>query len=266
VSDTPPDREGEDRRGLLQLLVAYRWRLVGGVLLLLLTNGLDKAIPWLLQHAVDALKDGALGAVRDYAFVVIGIAAVMWIIRTASRIVVFNVGRDIEYHLRNQLLARLHLLGPSFFRRMATGDIMSRATNDLGQVRLLVGFGVLHVVNSVFAYVGAVALMIALSPELTLWAMVPVPLFVIATRRFSRALFARSREQQRALAKLSDRAQETLTGIRLVRAFAIEDHAERRFEESNQEALRTNMRLVKLRGLMWPVLMTLSSIGTLIVI
>ncbi|NIR58921.1 MAG: ABC transporter ATP-binding protein, partial [Gammaproteobacteria bacterium] len=72
---------------------------------------------------------------------VIAIAAVMWVVRTGSRIMIFNVGRDVEYGLRNELLARLHLLGGAFFRRMPTGDIMSRATNDLSQVRLLTGFG-----------------------------------------------------------------------------------------------------------------------------
>jgi ATP-binding cassette subfamily B protein len=254
------------RRSLFRYIAPYRKTVVFGVLLLLVTNGLDKAIPWLLHLAIDALRAGDVGDVRDYAFVVIAIAAVMWAVRTLSRIVVFNVGRDVEYQLRNELLERVHLLGSSFFQRMGTGDIMSRATNDLGQVRLLVGFGLLHVVNSVVAYVGALALMFALSPKLTLYALIPVPMFVLATRWFSRALFKRSRASQEALSELADRAQETLSGVRLVRAFAIEDHAESRFEDANQNALRRNMDLVMLRGLMWPVLMTLASIGTLIVI
>lgn len=257
---------GAAGRSLWSYLVPHRGRLLWGVVLLLGTNALDKSIPWLLQHAIDALRAGALDAVRDFALIVVAIAAVMWAVRTASRIVVFNVGRDVEYELRNEILGRIHLLGPSFFQRVGTGDIMSRATNDLGQVRLLVGFGVLHVVNSVFAYVGALALMLAISPRLTLFALMPVPLFVMATRWFSRALFRRSRASQEALASLADRAQESLAGIRLVRAFAIEEHAETRFEDANQNALRRNMDLVMLRGLMWPVLMTLASIGTLIVI
>jgi ATP-binding cassette subfamily B protein len=253
-------------RSLFRYVAPFSRQIALGVTLLLATQALDKAIPWLLQHAIDALRAGSLMDVRDYAFVVIGIAAVMWAVRTLSRIIVFNVGRDVEYELRNELLERLHVLGAAFFQRMGTGDIMSRATNDLGQVRLLVGFGLLHVVNSVFAYVGALALMIAISPELTLYALIPVPLFVLSTRWFSRALFKRSRASQEALAELADRAQETLSGIRLVRAFAVEDHAQRRFEDANQSALARNMDLVVIRGVMWPVLMTLASIGTLIVI
>lgn len=252
--------------GLWKYLGARKGRLFGGVILLLFTNALDKSIPWLLRHAVDGLAQSDFDAVRNYAVVVIAIAAVMWAIRSASRIVVFNVGRDVEYELRNELLDRVHLLGPSFFRRMATGDIMSRATNDLGQVRLLVGFGILQVFNTVFAYAGALALMVALSPKLTLYAMAPVPLFVIATRFFSRALFRRNRAAQEGLASLAEHAQESLAGIRVIRSFGVEDYAEARFEEANQEALRRNMAVVTIRGLMWPVLMALSSVGALVVI
>jgi ATP-binding cassette, subfamily B, multidrug efflux pump len=237
-----------------------------GVVLLLVTNALDKAIPWFLKGAVDALLHGDVETVRNSAIIVFAIAAVMWFVRTASRIRVFNIGRDVEYELRNEVLERIHHLGASFFRRMPTGDIMSRATNDLTQVRLLVGFGALNVVNSVFAYVGALGLMLALSPELTLWALIPLPLFAIATRYFSRSMFRMSREAQEALSTMSDRAQESIAGVRLVRAFDIEDHVQARFEDANQNALRKNMRLVALRGLMWPVLSTLSSVGVLIVI
>lgn len=256
----------QTRKTLLQYIAPYRGRLAAGVGLLLLTNVLDKSIPWLLQHAVDALVDLDLEAVRDWALVVIALAAGMWLVRTASRVVVFNIGRDVEYDLRMELLERLHALGSSFFRRMATGDIMSRATNDLGQVRLLVGFGALNVVNSVVAYAGALALMLAISWELTLWAMIPLPLFVLATRSFSRAMFIRSTESQQALGKLAERAQETLAGVRLVRAYGIEDAEVRRFEAANQEAIVASMRLVTIRGLMWPILMGLTSIGTLICI
>ncbi|MEM9187835.1 MAG: ABC transporter ATP-binding protein [Myxococcota bacterium] len=244
----------------------HRQALLGGVLLLLVTNGLDKTIPWLLQNAVDALTEGRLSDVGYYAWIVVAIAAVMWAVRSFSRIVIFNVGRDVEYELRNELLERVHRLGPSFFSKMSTGDIMSRATNDLGQVRLYVGFGALNIVNASFAYVGAFGLMLAISAELTLWALAPLPLFVLATRYFSRAAFYRSREAQEALSVLAERAQEIISGVRLVRAYAVEEEVEARFEEANQNALRKNMRLVVLRGVMWPVLMGLSQLGALIVI
>ncbi len=254
------------RRPFLAYLRPH-WRpLLIGVGFLLATNALEKSIPWLLQHAIDGLKEGRLSEVASYALVVVAIATVMWGVRSASRIFIFNVGRDIEFELRNEVLARIHKLGPSFSSRMATGDIMSRATNDLGQVRLLAGFGTLNVVNATVAYAGAIGLMIALSPELTLWSLAPLPFFIVATRFFSRQVFVRSRASQEALSTLSERAQEALAGVRLVRAFAIEDYIEARFEAANQQALRRNMALAVLRGVMWPVLLTLSSLGTLVVI
>jgi len=253
-------------KSILSYLRPHRRALGLGVLLLLATNALDKAIPWLLAYAVDALREGRLAAVGEYAIWVIAIAAVMWVVRTASRMVLFNIGRDVEYELRNELLERLLLLGGAFFSRMATGDIMSRATNDLTQVRLLTGFGVLNLANTIFAFGGALALMLAISPELTLWAFTPLPLFVVATRWFSRQMYQRSRDAQEALASLADRAQENLSGVRLVRAYGVEDHAATIFEEANQRALRNNMRLVLIRGFMWPIMMALSSVGMVIVI
>ncbi|HJK99991.1 MAG TPA: ABC transporter ATP-binding protein [Polyangiaceae bacterium LLY-WYZ-15_(1-7)] len=251
---------------ILHYLRPYRLRLAVGVLLLLATNAMDKAIPWLLQGAIDALEKGRLEQVKDYALGVVGLAAGLWIVRTRSRVQVFNVGRDVEFDLRNELLRAIHGLGPRFFQRVATGQLMSRATSDLAQIRLLVGFGGLNVVNSLFAFVGAVGLMLAISPELTLWALAPFPLVIVLAQLFGRALYGRSRAAQQALGHLADVAQENLAGVRVVRAYAIEDAEERRFEEANEAAIDANMRLVVLRGLMWPLLMLVGSIGTLLVV
>ncbi len=244
----------------------YRGRLAFGVVLLLATNALDKSIPWLLLHAVDSLRTSRFHEVRTYAIAVMVIAAMMWGVRTWSRIQVFNVGRDIEFDLRNELLKRIHRLGSAFFQHMATGEIMSRATNDLGQVRLLVGFGALNVVNSAFAYVGAISLMSLISWKLTLIALTPYPALILIAQAFGKSLYRRSRDAQAALSLLAERSQESLVGVRVVRSFAVEQSQKERFEAANQNAIRSNMRLVVLRGLMWPVLMFLGSVGTLIVV
>ena len=171
-------------------------RLGLGVLLLLATNGADKAIPWFLAHAIDGLRASDGGRVRQAAFIVLGLAAVMWAVRSLSRIVIFNVGRDVEFDLREELLAKVHSLGASFTQRMPTGEVMSRATNDLNQVRLLSGFGVLNSANSIFAFVSALALMLTLSPTLTLYALIPYPFFALVTRAFAKRLYRRSLQAQ----------------------------------------------------------------------
>ena len=113
-------------------------------------------------------------------------------VRIFSRIVIFNGGRNAEYELRKALLDRLHALGPAFYRRMPTGEIMSRATNDLTQVRLVLGFGVLNAVNTVFALVSSLSIVLAISVKLTLAALSTLPLLVIVTRWFSKRTRRRS--------------------------------------------------------------------------
>lgn len=242
----------------------YRPALFWGILALVATNALDKAVPWLLRYAVDALADSHFEQVRAYALGVIGCAVAMAIVRTWSRVRVFNVGRDLEWSLRNRLLAHLHRLGAGFYRAMPTGEIMSRATNDVGQIRFMAGFGVLHTVNAVFAYGGAIVLMWMLSPRLTLYALAPFPVLAILARGFAKAIYTRSVEAQRCLGALSERAQESFSSTRLIRSFAMEQADAERFDVINQQALRANMGLVLLRGLMWPALMAVGSLGTLI--
>jgi len=239
---------------------------MAGVGLLLATNAADKAIPWFLAHAIDALRHRQGEAVMHAALVVLALAAIMWFVRTLSRIVLLNVGRDVEYDLRKELLAKVHSLGSSFTQQMATGEIMSRATNDLAQVRLLSGFGLMNSVNSLVAYVSALSLMFTLSPKLALYALVPYPFFALVTRSFAKRLYLRSQGAQEALGNLADRAQENVAAVRVVRSLGLEEHEERRFEEANQQAIVANMKLTIIRGAMWPVLMLLGSTGTLVVV
>ncbi|NOY90915.1 MAG: ABC transporter ATP-binding protein [Deltaproteobacteria bacterium] len=234
--------------------------------LLFATNAADKAIPWFLARAIDGLRAQRGQAVVHAAEVVLALAAVMWLVRSLSRVVLLNVGRDVEYDLRKELLAKIHALGSCFTQQLATGEIMSRATNDLNQVRLLSGFGVMNSVNSVVAYVSALSLMFALSPTLTLYALIPYPFFALLTRSFAKRLYHRSRAAQEALGGLADRAQENIAAVRVVRSLGLEEHEERRFEEANQRAIEANMKLTIIRGAMWPVLMLLGSTGTLVVV
>lgn len=266
ASDAKPAQQTQGLRSLWPYLHPYRRHLLQGVVLLVLTNGFEKTIPYFLKRAVDALGAGELSTVRNAALSVMGLAAVMTVTRITSRIRVFNVGRDIEFDLRNDILARLHTLGPSFFQRMPTGDTMSRAINDLSQVRAMVGFGLLNAVNAVVAYPMAIAFMVAMSPELTLWALLPYPLLVLTARWVGKAMFTRSTAQQRALGNLSTRVQEALSGVRVIRAFNNQEMQHERFDAANQQALDANMKLVVLRGIMWPLLMGIGAMGTLLVL
>src|SRR5258708_33282370 len=118
----------------------------------------------------------------------VGLAVFAVCVRIKSRGIIFNAGRMVEYEVRGALLAKLHTLGASFFRKMPVGEVMSRTTNDLAQVRLLFGFGALNVVNTSFAYASALAMMIGLSWKLTLASLVVYPPLMFMTLAFSLAL------------------------------------------------------------------------------
>ncbi|MCS6798504.1 MAG: ABC transporter ATP-binding protein/permease [Myxococcota bacterium] len=254
------------RPTLLSWLGPYRWRLAAGGLLLLATNALEKAVPWLLAGALDAVERLDLAAARERCLAVLGLAAGMWLVRTASRTVVFDVGRDVEFDLREALLGAVHRLGPSWLRRLGTGELLSRTTNDVAQVRLLVGFGALTAVNSAVAVLGAVALMLVIDVELTLWAMAPWPLLVLVARLFTRRIYRQSLQAQQAAGALSARVQESLGALRLVRVSGLEALERERFEQVSAQSARAQLRLAMTRGLMWPALATVAATGSLLVL
>ena len=186
-------------------------------------------------------------------------------VRVLSRVAVFNAGRNAEYELRRVLSAKLLTLGPSFYRRMSTGEIMSRVTNDLTQVRLLLGFGVLNVINTVLALVSALFVLVPISPKLTAAAMVPLPLLLLVTRWFSSGFFTRTRDAQAALGEMSGRAQSSIAGVRVVRSFALEQREAEAFEQVNQKYLDKSLGLARLRGSMSPILQVMLAMGVLVV-
>lgn len=186
-------------------------------------------------------------------------------IRVFSRVTIFHAGRAAEYELRAALLARLHVLGFSFFQKMPTGEIMSRATNDLGQVRLLLGFGALNVINTVFALASALSVMVEVSGRLTLAALAPFPLLVIITRTYGKIIFARTRANQEAIGQLSDRVQGSLAGVRVVRAFSLESTEQRAFDAASEGYLHKALALARARGMLVPAMGAVSAIGMLVV-
>jgi ATP-binding cassette subfamily B protein len=187
------------------------------------------------------------------------------VVRVLSRVVVFNAGRDAEYELRSSLEERLLALGPSFYRRMSTGEIMSRVTNDLAQVRLLLGFGVLNVINTVFALVSALAVTIPISGKLTLAALAPLPLLLLVSRRLSSEFYTRTRDNQAALGKMSSRVQTSIAGVRVIRSFSLEEAELRAFEQTNQAYLERSLSLARLRGSLGPIMQVTIAVGILVV-
>jgi ATP-binding cassette subfamily B protein len=236
-----------------------------GSLLIAGQQGLMFARDWLFKIGVDAaVNDRSREAVRA-ALIAVGVVILAAATRVLSRVLIFNGGRSAEYELRSELLAKLHQLGTSFAQRLSTGDVLSRSTNDLTQVRLLLGFGILNVVNTVFALASALSLMVGISGRLTLAALAPAPLLMLVTRWFSRQMFLRTRDNQEALGALSGRVQASLAGVRVVRALSLEPSEERAFAQVSSAYLDRSLGLARLRGMMFPLMGAVASSGAIIV-
>ncbi len=258
--------------------------LVLGCLCLAGTNALGLTIPWLLKLSVDALRSlgldagkvsGAAGAaavdavhaaVARNAGWMVAAAIAQALIRTVSRVFIFNAGRNIEFGLRRDLFAHLGRMDPSFFRRHATGDVMSRLTNDLSAVRMLFGPGILNIANTVMVYAAGIWLLVHLSPRLTLIALVPYPVLIGVARFWSRRIYGASRALQEQLGALSTTLQEDLAGIAVVKNYAREDHRHAGFGKQSQVYLQRALSLARTRGSLMPLFAVIGAMGTLLVL
>jgi ATP-binding cassette subfamily B protein len=217
-----------------------------------------------LKEAIDIVFGADPGAAWKPAAFILGLAVVAFVVRVASRWYVFNAGRDTEYEMRYELLRKLHQLGAAFYRKMPAGEIMSRSTSDLQQVRMLYGFGVLNVVNVIFAFASALTVMLRQNVPLTLACLANLPFVILVSRAVARGLYVRMRENQAALGKMSDVLQANLAGVRVVRSFALEERERTRFEESNRRYLDASLGLARLRGSFAPTIGAVASLGILV--
>lgn len=219
-----------------------------------------------LSRAIDFAVNGRGREAQQIGFALMGVAVFALGIRVLSRMAVFNAGRIAEYEIRQALLLKLQQLGPSFYRRVSTGDIMSRATNDLAQVRLLLGFAVLNAANTAFALTSALAVMVHISVRLTLSSMAALPVMFFVMWSFARAMFRMQRENQEAIGDMSAAVQSSISGVRIVRSFALEEEEVRRFAKTNDAYLEKALDLARLRGSMFPVMQAITAVGTVVVL
>ena len=220
-------------------------------------------VDWTAKQTIDEIFSSPAPRIVRMTLILGALAVVAFLTRVASRVLIFNAGRDVEYDVRKALLSHLHTLGSAFYRRVPVGDIMSRATNDLLQIRLLFGFGVLNVINVVFAFGSALQVLLTISAKLTLVSLLPLPMIIILSRRFSKRLYLATSGNQEALAELSDRVQSNLSGVRVVRSFGLEDNEMKRFEDANQRYLTVSLELSRLRGMFGPIAGATSALGQL---
>lgn len=246
----------------------YRRRWLLGCFLLVVTATLAMSIPLLLRSAVDAIgsPEATQGQVARLALAIAGIAVVQGLTRTWSRLLIFNTGRDVEYDLRNDLFAHLETLPQAFYKEHPTGDLMSRLVNDISAVRLMLGPGILNVVNTPIYYAYALTIMLSIDVPLTLAALAPYPLALLFIKGTTRKLMEGQIRVQEGLASITSAIQEHVSGIGVVKAYALEEHEAGRFGVQNREFREAGLALARLRGMIAPVTRVVSGSGILIVL
>jgi ATP-binding cassette subfamily B multidrug efflux pump len=258
---------GAALRRLLPFLRRYRRGLALGLACALAATAISLASPWILKLAVDDLAAGVTrGKLALYAAVLLGLAGASGVFRFWMRRLVIGISRHVEYDLRNAFFAHLQRLPPAYFHRTRTGDLMSRATNDLSAVRMMIGPAVMYSVTTALTSVVAVTLMVSLSPRLTLLSLAIVPFVTVSVKYFGSAIHARFERIQAQLAELSAVAQEALSGVRVVRAYVQEAAEIERFRAANAEYVARNRALIRLQGLFNPSLSFFLGIGALLVL
>jgi ATP-binding cassette subfamily B protein len=255
-------------RTVLPYLKPYRNELVLGLIMVFIANVFTIAGPYLMKMAIDSLGDPGVTAGRIGAFAgLIVLAAVLGgAAKFGMRQIMNGMSRKVECDLRDAFFRHLLRLDASFFAEIRTGDLMSRATNDTLAVRMAAGPAVMYSVNTAVSFTFSVALMLWISPRLTLVALIPMLILPPVVLGFGRIIHTRFEEIQEQFSTLSTMVQENLTGIRIVRAYVREGAQEEQFDALNQDYLNRNMGLVKASGLFFPLLMLIAGVSMVIVL
>ena len=254
-------------RRLLPYYRPYRRKMVLGLFLTVVSYAFSTAGPWFLRAAVDDFVSRA-PLVKIWLLVgaMLGVALVAGFFRFLMRELLNSVSRWIEYDLRNDLFAKLETLDAAYFARMRTGDLMARLTNDLSAVRMAAGPAVMYLTNTIAGGTFALLVMLHIDERLTLIALLPMTLLPVSMLWLGRAIHERFEAVQEQFGQMTTRAQENISGVRVVRAYRQEGPESERFAALGQDYLQKQMRLATLYGVMHPSFSLLAGLGAVVVL
>ncbi|MFN9532267.1 MAG: ABC transporter ATP-binding protein [Cyanobacteriota bacterium] len=244
-----------------------RRQLLLGVVALLVVNGLGVTIPLLVRRVVEDLQGGfSFTKVLGQAGWIIGLATLMAGVRWLSRRLVFGVGRQVEVDLKQQIFDHLLRQEPAWVQATASGEVLSRATSDVENVRRLLGFAVLSLTNTVLAYGLTLPAMVAIDPWLTLAAVALYPLMLLGVRKFGGRMMREQRRQQEALAQLTNLLQEDLSGISAIKIYGQELVEEQAFAATNRAYRDAALGPARSRSVLFPLIEGIASISLLVLL
>ena len=254
-------------RRLLGYVARYRRAFTLGLICSVTTTAITLASPLVLRVAIDDLTaEITRGKLLLYAGALLAIGLVGGVFRFWTRRILIGASRDIEYDMRNEFFAHLQTLPLSYYQTNRTGDLMSRATNDLNAVRMMIGPSVMYSANTLLTFVAALAMMLAIDVRLTLLSLIPLPFVSISVNYFGGAIHKGFERIQAQLSEVSAVAQEALSGVRVVRAYRQEEAELERFRQANLEYLRRNRKLIALQGFFFPTMSFFLGLGSMLVL
>jgi ATP-binding cassette, subfamily B, multidrug efflux pump len=252
---------------ILRYLRPHRKVVMVGVAALVVVNLLSVSIPLLVRRVIDDLQDGfALQDVLTQAALIVALATLMGAARLYSRMLVFGVGRQVEADLKQQIFDHLLKQEPGWVQTTGSGEVISRATSDVENVRKLLGFAVLSLTNTVLAYALTLPAMLSIDAWLTLAAVGLYPLMLMVVRLFGGRMMRQQRRQQEALASLSDLIQEDLSGISAIKIYGQESTEQAAFAGRNRIYRDAALNLARTRSTLFPLLEGISSISLLLLL
>jgi ATP-binding cassette subfamily B protein len=254
-------------RRLFGYALRYRGHFIAGLACVVVTRAVSLAGPTVLGWAIDDLTAGVTRAkLAAYGGVLLAIGLIGGLFQFTQRRILIGASRHIEYDMRNEFFAHLEKLPLAYFQSHRTGDLMSRATNDLNAVRMMIGPSIMYAANTLLTFAVALTLMVSIDPWLTVWSLVPLPFVSISVKYFGSAIHKRFEQIQSQLSEVSAVAQEALSGVRVVRAYRQEQADLDRFGVSLEEYLRRNRRLIVLQGFFFPSMSFFLGLGALVVV
>lgn len=257
-----PNLSGNRPQLRIQRLIPYlrrhRWALGIGMTAIVVGDALSLSAPWWLRRTIDALDRGDLAASREAALIMLGVTAAGGLCTYVMRKVMIGASRWIELDLRRDFAAHVFSLSPSFFDRNKVGDLMALATNDLNAIRMVVGPGIMYVLNTAITLTVALVLMFTLSPKLTLVALIPLPLLALSVQQASKLTYKRFASVQEQFGTVNSFAQEALTGIRTVKSYARERDLAERFDAEAERYVDLNIRFFRVQAAMHPMMTMLA--------
>jgi ATP-binding cassette, subfamily B, multidrug efflux pump len=254
-------------RRLLPYVLRYRRQFLLGLICVVLSSTFQLLGPWVLKFAIDDLARAVTRQkLITYALLILAVSCVRALFLFLMRRIIIGASREIEYDIRNDFFARLQQMPLAYYQARRTGDLMSRATNDLNAVRMMIGPAVMYSASTILVFAVAIILMSSIDARLTLVALVPLPLVSVSVKYFGSAIHRRFEAIQAQLADLSAVVQEALAGVRVVRAYNQEQYEIERFSAANQEYVRRNRVLIRLQGLFFPSMTLFLGFGSLLVL